>query len=327
MTPALSVVVCTHNPGPDYLRRALKSLRLQTVALHDWELLLVDNASASCLADAWDLSWHPRARHVREDHLGLTPARLRGITESSGDLVVFVDDDNVLAGDYLEHVRTIAGRFPYLGVFGSGALQPEFEVVPLPELVPHLGLLALRTVKTAVWSNNPTDYACIPWGAGLAVHRPIAERYECMLAQLDIRDVIDRRGSRLFCGGDDLFSWTATAVGLGFGIFPQLRVTHLISARRLTRTYFLRLIHDHAFSHGVLKHLLGGTPAPMDTARIIHVLLHGMRNGLFSMQRQWAASRGESAAARLVVESRLPHVELTSEAWAVSRHSIELERP
>jgi glycosyltransferase involved in cell wall biosynthesis len=278
------------------------------VKLHDWELVVVDNASTKRLADTLDLSWHPHARHIREEELGLTPARLRGISETSGDRIVFIDDDNVLAADFLEYVATIASQFEFLGVFGSGTLEPEFEVPPPPELVSRLSLLALRTVNAPLWSNNTKDYACTPWGAGLVVSRVIASAYRQLLEQVAIRGVIGRRGHRLFCGEDDLFSWAASAAGLGFGIFPQLRITHLISATRLNRGYFLRLIHDHAFSHGVLTYLLGGTPKHTDIGRLARTLLHGVRNGTFSMRCKWAASQGESAAARLVFEHGLPRI-------------------
>ena len=103
----ISVILCTHNPRKDYLRRVLAGLRAQTLPLHQWELLLVDNASAASLAGRFDLSWHPNARHVREEELGLTPARLRGIREASGAILVFVDDDTVLAPDYLEQALTV----------------------------------------------------------------------------------------------------------------------------------------------------------------------------------------------------------------------------
>src|SRR5277367_5769846 len=105
MTPVpsaeISVIVCTHNPRADYLRRTLDALREQNFPLNKWELLLIDNASEKPLAEVYDLSWHPQGRHVRELELGLTAARVRGIRESNGGLLVFVDDDNVLAPDYL----------------------------------------------------------------------------------------------------------------------------------------------------------------------------------------------------------------------------------
>ena len=103
----MSVIICAHNPRPQTLRRVLDSLGAQTYSKDRWELLLVDNASDEPLATAWPLSWHPNARHVREDELGLTPARLRGIRESRGDVLVYIDDDNVPAPDYLETAQSL----------------------------------------------------------------------------------------------------------------------------------------------------------------------------------------------------------------------------
>ena len=89
MTFNLSVIICTHNSRHDYLRRALDALGRQTLPLNQWELLLVDNTSRENLAERFDLFWHPNAHHVREENLGLTCARLRGIAESSADLLEF----------------------------------------------------------------------------------------------------------------------------------------------------------------------------------------------------------------------------------------------
>ena len=100
--PQLSVVICTHNPRTDYLGRCFAALEVQTLPRERWDLLVIDNACDEPLAPRLDLAWHPGARLVREDTLGLTPARLRGIQEATGPLLVFVDDDNVLDTDYLE---------------------------------------------------------------------------------------------------------------------------------------------------------------------------------------------------------------------------------
>jgi len=301
-----SVVLCTHNPRTDYLRRALDALRGQTLPLAKWELLVIDNASRDRLADAWDISWHPRGRHIREDELGLTVARLRGIREARGGLLVFVDDDNVLGADFLEQATAIQKRHPYLGAFGPGTLEPEFEVPPPSELSGSLSLLALRTVSAALWTNHIRDFAAVPWGAGLCVTRHVSHIYRQLVDQLNVTTVLGRRGQQLFAGEDNIFSWASVRAGQGFGLFPELRVTHLISAGRLTQRYFLRLIHGHAFSHGVLNYLLMGVhPPTIRWLRYVHLLLHGIRNGRFSMRSQWAASRGEGAAARFIAANRL----------------------
>ena len=98
----LSVVICTHNPWRDYLERTLKALQGQTLPADGWELVVVDNASTPPLANSLDLSWHSPSRIVSEPELGILPARVRGLSETIAPLILFVDDDNVLAPDYLE---------------------------------------------------------------------------------------------------------------------------------------------------------------------------------------------------------------------------------
>ena len=276
----ISVILCAHNPRPDYLSR-----RGQTLPAEQWEFLLVDNASRQPLAETWDISWHSCGRHIREDELGLTPARLRGIQESDGELLVFVDDDNLLAPDFLDQAAAISARCPVLGAYGAGILEPEFEVQPPVKLRPRLHLLALRSAPSALCSNNAKDIQCRPWGAGLCVTRRVANFYRQFIADLGVAAVLDRRGQRLFSGGDDVFSRVAAEADLGFGVFPELRITHLISAGRLNQQYFLRLIHDHALSHGVLAYLLDGVEQRRtDWVRYVKLLLHAMKNGPFSMR-------------------------------------------
>ena len=311
---SVSVILCTHNPRPDYLGRVLASLRGQTLPAQQWEFFLVDNACEQPLAEIWDISWHPHGRHIRENELGLTAARLRGIRESSGELLVFVDDDNVLAPDFLAQAAAIRARCPVLGVFGAGILEPEFEVQPPAKLRPYLHCLALRNNLSALWSNNVKDFQCTPCGAGLCVTRHLANFYRNFLEGLGIKAVLDRRGKRLFSSGDDFFSRLAAQVGLAFGVSPALRITHLISADRLRKQYFLRLIHDHSLSTGVMDYVLDGTqPSRTDLVWFVRLLLHGMRNGLFSMRCWWAAARGQDGAAQFISANGLSPAKAVTE--------------
>jgi glycosyltransferase involved in cell wall biosynthesis len=302
----LSVIVCTHNPRRDYLQRVLEALNNQTLTKDRWELLIIDNGSAESLADAWDLSWHASARHIREDVVGLTAARLRGIAESQGELLVFVDDDNVLAEDFLERAVDISGKYAHIGAFGSGRLEPEFEVQPPDEIRSSLPMLALRSVRSAQWSNNPRDHQVIPWGAGLCVRRRVASHYPDFVDRLGISGVLGRKGWELFSGDDDVFSWVATSLRLGFGIFPELKATHLIAAHRLRQEYVIKLIRGHAFSHGALRYMLtGAEPKRIHWSQWLLALLHGVRKGRFSMRCHWARSRGQHDAAQfLAVQGR-----------------------
>jgi glycosyltransferase involved in cell wall biosynthesis len=250
----ISVIICTHNPREDYLRRTLESLEKQTLPKNQWEFLLVDNASEVPLCDDWDLSWHPHGKHILESKLGLTPARIRGVRESKADLLLYVDDDNVLASDYLERTLEIASRMPFLGCFGAGRLEPEFEEEPAPELLCYTEMLALRVVDSPKWSNNPCD-RWAPWGAGLVVTRYIAEKYVKVVESSDILLKLGRRGSALFSGEDDEFSWLACELGMGRGIFPELQSLHLINRERVKQDYLLKLARAMNYSGVMLSYM------------------------------------------------------------------------
>ena len=216
---------------------------------------MIDNASETPVEPGL-LSWHPRGRVVREDRLGLTNARTRGIEESSGEVILFVDDDNILREDYLEQVLRIHARLPVLGCFGAAVIEPEYEEQPPTELLPFMSMLALRNAKESRWSNDPTD-AFTPWGAGMVVTRRVAEAVAASVRTNPLNEHLDRKGTALNSCGDDEFSWVACAMGDGRGIFTELRLTHLIPRGRVQKEYLLRLAEGHAYSRTLLWHMHG----------------------------------------------------------------------
>jgi glycosyltransferase involved in cell wall biosynthesis len=256
----LSVIICTHNPRPEYLSRTLEALRSQTAPHSHWELLLIDNCSDEALASRINLSWHPEGRHIREEELGLTPARLRGIAEARGELLVFVDDDNVLQGDYLEAALRISLTHPYLGAFG-GSIEAEFEIEPDPRLKSLLPSLAIRGVTGAKWANFGIESA--PYGAGLCVTAKVAQAYAANTSGSAIRRCLGRKGRSLM-GGEDLdLALTSYSFGMGVGLFGELVLTHLIDKRRLSPQYLHRVFVEGTYSSHLVRYLHAGV-APRD---------------------------------------------------------------
>jgi glycosyltransferase involved in cell wall biosynthesis len=245
----VSVIICTHNPRPDYLRRTLDALRTQTLPKEHWEFLLIDNASEKALAGDCDLSWHPRARHVRESELGLTPARLCGIRESKGDLLVFVDDDNILAGDYLSTAVELFARRSDLGV-ASGRLLPEYETPPPVWFRPYESWIAVRRIEQSLWSNffEPRSEPC---GAGMCLRREVASDY-AQKASADARQqILDRKGKSLLSAGDVAITKVALGLGYSMGQFIELSSLHLIPSRRVSEEYLFSL-YRHLCASGQL---------------------------------------------------------------------------
>ncbi len=245
----ISVVICTHNPRPQYLARVLAALRAQTLPVEQWELLIIDNASQEPLTiKNWDVSWHPHARIVREEELGTAVARARGMREMATDALVFVDDDNELDPAYLETALRIGREWPQLGVWG-GSIVPEYEVQPPDYLKEFVSFLSLREIKTSRWSNVMTCLDAEPWGAGQCFRLNVAKAYvtQCREGAIHISGA---RGKILLRGEDIEICYVACSLGLGMGIFPELKITHLIPKERIDEDYLVRIaegIHTSAF--------------------------------------------------------------------------------
>lgn len=243
----LSVIVCTHNPKEDYLDRVLQSLQAQTLLLSEWELLIIDNASQQPVASE-RVDWHPHARVIREEQIGLTVARLRGFREATQDLMVFVDDDNVLDPNYLNHVVQIFREHPGLGAIGGKSL-PEFEIAPPGWMTEFYKILALRdfgedvlTTAAAFGAVKPHDYPeFAPAGAGMALRRRAFASYESRVIHSSARLALGRTGKQLISGEDNDIILTLMNAGWDVGYFPQLQLTHLIPATRLQPEYLARL--------------------------------------------------------------------------------------
>lgn len=251
MKPKISVITCSHNSRPDYLSEVIDSLAQQTLSKELWEYLLIDNGSKEPLSSSADISWHANARIIREEKLGLTPARLRGIGEAVGKLLVFVDDDNVLNPDYLIQAASLAEMWPMIGAF-SGQVKARFEEQPPEWTKRYWNRLAIREFDHDRWSNIPCLDHTTPNGAGLCVRRQVAEEY-ARYHQVGKRNfVLDRTGNSLLSAGDLDLATTACDLGLGNALFASLKLTHLIPPERLEEEYLLRLFEDQTFSHVIL---------------------------------------------------------------------------
>ena len=246
----ISVIICTHNPREDYLPRVLEALKTQTLPKEQWELLLVDNASKKPLAGRVELAWHPNARHVREEKVGLTHARLRGIVESKGDVLVFVDDDNVLRADYLQTCLKLGTDYPWLGAW-SGSCIPEFEMEPPAELRPWLGGLLIEKLATPVWAKLQRGTEALPPGAGMVVRRKVAGCYRELVLRDPVRQALGRSGKKLGGGEDADMALCGFDLGLGTGRFPELELTHLIPARRVTLEYLEGIYEGFGYANVV----------------------------------------------------------------------------
>lgn len=299
----ISVVLCTHNPRRDYLARALAGLRQQTLPAAEWELLIVDNASREPVRDHADVSWHPAARIIVETELGLTAARVRGIREARGEVLVWVDDDNILAPDYLAVAGRLARESPRLGVWGCGHFTPEWETPPPPEFAPYLHYLAVNCADRDRTSQQLYDYPATPAGAGMCVRADVARRYAASVTSDARRKILGRTGTGLGACEDHDLAFTAIEAGYLTGVFTSLRLTHLMPAARVREDYLLQLVEGHARSTVLLMSLRDPRLRPAGAIQRLRRWRYRRSLGPVDRKIDEARARGERQAWAMVQNS------------------------
>ena len=317
--PQLSVITCSHNPRADYLAQVIEALQNQTLDRQRWEYLLIDNASNEALETRIDLSWQPNARHIKEEELGLTHARLRGIRESRGEILVFVDDDNVLDADYLEQVVEVGNRHSMIGAWG-GQRRPLFEQEPPPWTRRHWSHLALCEFEKDCWSNKHELAETMPNGAGLCVRGKVANYYLNLHEDGKRAFFMDRNGSSLISGGDIDLASCACDLGMGRGLFAALKLGHLIPAVRLTEEYLLRLTEGIGYSSVILDSFRPSSLPPRRWSRKAVDVLRYLRMDARERRVQRAHQRGQSRARKDLA------ARVASRSEAGVSTSIKLER-
>src|SRR3984893_1719154 len=166
--PIPASIVIPTRARPDYLAVTLASIASQAKAA-EAEVIVVDDAGPSQTVAA--LAKRHGARY--EPHpapLGLNVARNTGVQRSSGELVVFVDDDIEAPLGWLGALLQAAESYPDADVF-AGPIRPRLEG-PAPRTCgreqPPITTLDL----------GPKDPRDIPfaWGANMAIRRSALER-------------------------------------------------------------------------------------------------------------------------------------------------------
>lgn len=230
---SLDIVICTYNSAA-LLDRTLVAISRQRVSPGvRWEVLVVNN---NCTDETSEVvKKHSRAgkvavRMISEPKQGLTPARVCGVRNTDKEWIAFVDDDCLLAEDWVEQAAMFAAEHPECGAFG-GQIVPEWETTPPLYVLNHkyayAGKYHGETAHRRSWLA----------GAGLVVRR--AALQAC--GWIDKQFLEDRTGSQLVSGGDmEIALRLAARYELWYN--PCCRIRHVIPERRMSREYLRRMV-------------------------------------------------------------------------------------
>jgi glucosyl-dolichyl phosphate glucuronosyltransferase len=229
----VSIVVCTYNRA-ESLKDTLATLaKLEVRPTRAWEVVVVDNNSRDHthqVVEQTQRTW-PRLRYVFEAAQGLSHARNRGIAESTGEVILFTDDDVLPEPDWME--TTLAGLEKYRADACGGYIAPIWETPPPAWLTERFyGFLAVRTDRTDDYPIESASQA--PFGANMAIRKAVFDK----VGLFDTNR--GRKGKVLASGEDGEMFERLLAAGFKAVFLGQSRVHHKVEAFRVTKRYFRR---------------------------------------------------------------------------------------
>lgn len=154
MPSLISVIMPVYN-AERYLSQSIDSVLNQTY--QNWELILIDDGSSDSsgsLCDEYQKS-DKRIKVIHKNNGGVSSARNRGINEAKGDLLTFIDSDDIILTTYLEELEKKSEVD--LTICGFSIMNGESFIPELKDFMLSKNPLSLNEII-----NNPY-YCDTPW--------------------------------------------------------------------------------------------------------------------------------------------------------------------
>ena len=236
----INVFICTYNPNQEYLRRTIEGILNQDLDRSLWDLRIIDNNSQTRVSD-FDFIKHKNIEVIVEKKQGLTAARGCATSNAKGDILVFIDDDLVIASDYLSQVQKLFQNSK-IGII-SGNIKPEYNEKPENWFYEFEGMIAIRDFPKSLdfLPNEKEIYNDrFPIGAGMSIRKSLIEKYYSN--HLKEENYIEgRKGDDLSSCEDLDLDFYAIQQGFTIGVSPKLSSIHLIPSNRIKLEYILKL--------------------------------------------------------------------------------------
>ena len=160
----ISVIIPAYN-AVRTIRRCILSVLDQTYT--EWEMIIVDDGSKDDTLDICQSYDDSRIRVLHKENGGVSSARNHGLKFAQGDYIAFIDSDDFIEADYLEH---LSQGLDYDIVISGFCYENTPESSSF-----HLKLANREAVGRELSKLINADQLCYPWGR--LFKRSIIETY------------------------------------------------------------------------------------------------------------------------------------------------------
>lgn len=181
-TPRVSVVIPTFNHGR-YVGEAVRSALDQSY--QDLEVIVIDDGSTDDTREVIR-GFGGRVRYFHQENRGLAAARNRGIEESRGSFVAFLDADDLWLPRKLERQLEVFDQHPSASLVYAGIFEVDGEGRVLTEVRPrHRGMalpqLLLDNVVIGSGTTAVVPRECLREVGGFDERLPVCEDWDLWL--------------------------------------------------------------------------------------------------------------------------------------------------
>ena len=235
----VTVAIPTYN-GAKRLPMVLDQLRSQVNTEHlRWEIIVCDNNSTDdtrAVVRQYQAAWPANVPlHYRfAPQQGSAFARQRAVTLAKGELIAFLDDDNIPAEDWVASAYQFAQEYPQAGAFGS-QIHGQFESELPDELENIKCFLAIIERGEDPHLYKPAN-KILPPAAGLVV------RQQAWLEAVPEKLFLNNTGKAAGLASEDLEAILYIQKS-GWEVWynPNMVVHHDIPDGRLRKDYLITL--------------------------------------------------------------------------------------
>lgn len=244
----ISIIVCTYNRAP-VLKRMLESFfKQEWLDEVNYEILIVDNNSQDRTKLVVEEYLHNQeCRYVFEPKQGLSIARNRGVFETTGNIVAFLDDDVIVDRCWLKRLDECYQETNADVVGGRAYLIIEND--PPEWLGPYFRVF----LSEVDFGDNRQflETGMGLWGLNLSFRRSVLNDAG------GFDEKLGRIGTQLICAEESVVLERLSIQKKLICYEPKAIVGHIIGTERLEWDYFLKLAIGHGKTKDLMDHQCG----------------------------------------------------------------------
>ncbi|MCC6081345.1 hypothetical protein COC60_06190 [Bacillus thuringiensis] len=227
----VSVTVCTYNRG-NIIGECIESILKNNIEKDLFEVLIIDNNSTDNTKEVVEQFClkYSNVRYIREEKVGLSYARNRGIKEANGTIIAFIDDDVKVNENYIKYIIDFFNENS-TEVCISGKVIPVWDFEKPEWFVSDFAsIIGETTYGETVCTLKFREY---PIGCNMIFKKNIFNKVGLFNTELGIQ------GDKLYLGEEVDICDRILKLGKKIYYLPNAFVYHKVHQNKVDQTYIL----------------------------------------------------------------------------------------